>query len=128
MEGFIDWLLNLGAAWPDLLSLFVGILSGTALSVLFETFICPEKWPRRMRQGYTVLIAIAGSVVLSSLMWGVMDPADTGKMRWVVSTCVAIPSPFVMVWLSKVLSRYVPWINSVWSLDPPDPNDHDPVP
>jgi len=129
MESTVNWILNLGAAWPDLLSLLVGILGGTALSVLAELFAIPEEWSRRHRKGATVLVAIAGSIVLAALMWGVMDPADGGKMRWIVSTCVAIPSPFVMVWLSKILSRYVPWINSIWSLDPPERDDqHDPVP
>lgn len=126
--GFVEWFLNLGTHYPDLVALCVGALSGTAAAVLLEMFAFPLIWTKRQKKGAMVLSTILISLALSSVLWGALDGADTAKLRWITSLCVAILNPFLTVWAAKVLTHYVPWFNSVWALAITNENEHDPLP
>lgn len=126
--GFVDWFLNLGIRYPDLVALAVGMLAGTAGAVLLEMFAFPLTWTKRQRKGAMVLATILISLALSSILWGALNSAASAKLRWIASLCVAILNPFLTVWIAKVVSHYVPWFNSVWALVINDDNEHDPVP
>ena len=64
-------------------------------------------------------VPIVACGIATELLWSVFDLDSDSHTRRVVCYLAAPIAPFSYIWVAKVASKYVPWINSIWSLDPP---------
>jgi hypothetical protein len=114
----LTWLANFSQRYPDLLAIFIGTVCAWAVGILVETYLIPLTWPVRQQKGFTVLATIITAAVMSSLVWGVLDSADSLRMRIVICIALAPLSPFSYVIVGRILTKRFPGIGSVWALGP----------
>jgi len=118
MEDAINWALNVGSHYPDLMCLMVGSLSGYLLTVVLELWFLPtvtEPDAKRRQQGYTFLFYWLMATGASSIMWWAIDPVDQFHVRLVVSLVVSVFGFFGYPMIARALSAKYPSIGSAWN-------------
>ena len=120
MRELINWALNIGTNYPDLVAILVGTCAGVIMGVPLETWFIPETWPRRKQQGVTFLLTIGMSWVFSVAGWSQIDPKDPLRVD-IVWSFLAAPIawwlyPKVGAWITKRL----PAVGSAFAAPPPD--------
>ena len=115
---FARWLLATGVNYPDLVAILLGTAAGYAVGILAETYLIPATMPARQQQGLTVLITIVVAWLLSFLIWGTMDPADSATMRALISIAASVLAVFTYPLVGRIATKYFPSIGSIWAVKP----------
>ena len=121
MQGTIDWLFNLGAHYPDIMSLALAGLIGFSLTIALERYVLPvvsDPLALRRQQGATFLFCWFVTGTAGALLWWAIDPVDALHVRLIVSYTTGCLSFFVYPALSRMLSAKFPAIGSAWSKTP----------
>ena len=118
---FLDWIVNLGSHYPDLLCLAVGSLVGYTLTVMVESYFLPVAVTPdsiRKQKGLTFLFCWLVSGAASAILWVFLDPADPPAMRIAVSYVVGVLSFPGYPFLAKVATSIWPRVGSAWVKQP----------
>ena len=117
MTQLIDYLLAIGKENPVLVAMILGTISGWAIATITEYFLAGTSWPAKNIKRIVVLVTVIACGIATELLWSVFDKSSDPHTRRVVCYVAAPISPFSYIWVAKIASKYVPWINSIWSLD-----------
>jgi hypothetical protein len=115
--GVVDWLLNLGTHYPDLLILVVGSAVGYALTVALERYFLPvvqDPGAIRAQQGATFIFCWLTSGTAAALLWWALDPLDRMAVRVTVSYLVGVLGFFGYPPLVRWLTAKFPDIGTAW--------------
>jgi hypothetical protein len=119
MTQLIDYFLALGKANPVLVAILLGTVSGWATATIAEYLLAGSALSHKAIKNLVIVATVIACGVSTELLWGVFDKLSDPHTRRVVCYVLAPISPFSYIWVAKIASKYVPWINSIWSLDPP---------
>lgn len=119
MTSLIDYFLALGKANPALVAMVLGTVSGWAFATIAEYVLAGTDFPAKHIKRIVILITVIACSLATELLWGVLDKSSDPHTRRVVCWLAGSISPFSYIWVAKIASHYVPWINSIWSLEPP---------
>jgi hypothetical protein len=84
-----------------------------------ETWFLPESWPARKMKQVTLSITVGVAFLSSTLLWHLIDPADSNTVVGFTSFIAALSAPVVHIGVAKVLTHYFPWIDSVFQKPKP---------
>lgn len=119
MESFqklIEWLLGIGVGWPDVTAITVGTVSGWSIATVIEFLLSGTGIPPLHVKKVMVVSTVLFSWMFSVLLWLQLDPIDATKTVVIICGVLAPISPLSYVVVAKTASKYVPWINSLWSI------------
>jgi len=113
----VNWLLNLGQNWPDLVALGTGSLVGYVFTAMIELYFLPiltNEAEKRRQKGLTFLLCWFASTACSTILWAFMDPKDPVAMRVSVSCIVSILSFAGYPLIAQVATNFFPRLGSAW--------------
>ncbi len=119
MEKLIEWLLGIGVNWPDVSSIVMGTLSGWSIATITEFLLSGTSVSPLTAKKATVVLTVIASWFCAAIMWHTLDPVDPLKTVVIVCGVLAPISPMSYAIVAKLASKYVPWINSLWSPEAP---------
>ena len=120
MMEYLNKLLDLWVHYPDLIILILGTAVGFLLTTALERYYLPtvtDPDAKRRQQGLTFLFCWGMSVAMSELLWWALDPADSVRIRTVVSVTTGVIGSFFYPALARYLTAKFPIIGSAWNDD-----------
>lgn len=114
-EKIIEWLLAMGVGWPDVTSVSVGTVSAWSIALILEFMLSGNGYNELKVRKAVVASTVICAWFCSALLWSMWDPIDPLRTVVIVTGVLAPISPISYVVVAKLLSKYVPWINSLWA-------------
>lgn len=114
MQAIVDWLLNVGANWPDALAVVIGWVSGWGLATGVEYFM-DTALPERLQKGYAWCANVVCTTVVGSVVWHQLDPADKAALYVVTSFGLSFAGAAIYPAVARLVTKYVPAVASVYS-------------
>lgn len=117
----MSWIIRIQALitqYPDATALALGALFSWAPGLVLETWFLPEAWPARKTKQVTLSITVAIAFIISTVLWHLLDPADKNSIIGLVSFISALSAPIVHIVAAKIITHYVPYVDSVFKGKP----------